>query len=151
MNPFRPTGGARARMIEMSNEELKAADERLSGVSQALQRHQSLEDELRELWAYVQRRALSEAVKANLLNQEPLALSKKGKQAVEADPALAQDLRRFYRKQGKNLSDEELFKAVEREFGERILMAISIPLGRHAGSCVLAAVHYCQEHENHDG
>lgn len=55
------------------------------------------------------------------------------------DP-LAAELRAFYRGCKKGISDDELWKEIQRSFGQRILDMVCIPYDLSQGACILIAV-----------
>ena len=134
------------RYASVATEELLAADRRLERIAQDLERHKSLEGQVNELWDFIRRRAYAEAIQQGLLERNsPARLTKKGKKAFAADPLLSTDLRKFYQEEGYQMPEPQLFKEIERRFGDRIVVSVCIPLGIHEGSCLLAAIHFCRE------
>lgn len=102
-----------------------------------------LELKVDTMWDFVMRRALAEGVAKGIgtLNS-PFLLVDEAK--VWFEP-LRDDLHKFYRERGFRLSDKEMFQAIEREFGARLLVDICIPHKLYAGACVLAAIEVAKE------
>lgn len=126
-------------------EQLKAADERMDQIAQEVTKHSSVQEQVTDLWAYIRRRAYAEAIEKGILEEHHARLSVKAKQVFKADPLLGQDLWQYYQNGGHELREDQLFVEIEKRFGERIVTSICIPLGIHAGACLLAAIQLCRE------
>ena len=125
-----------------------------------------LENQVGVLWDFLMRRAQVEAqltgVVTNphtLVAQEPTTKEYTMKEprlalplesltlstsAIEALEGLQGALRDFYTKKGRLLGERELFIEIERQFGHRLVQEVCLPLGLHAGACLVAAVAVCR-------
>jgi hypothetical protein len=64
---------------------------------------------------------------------------------------LLKDLRAWYRGEGTQLPDRELFLKIEECFGDRLVREVCIPRKVYALSCILAAIELIKEPEGeHD-
>lgn len=102
-----------------------------------------LEVKVNTVWDFLMRRAMSEAIHSGVggLNS-PFELKPAAKEWMQV---MASDLRAFYAKLGRKLTDAELALEIERHFGQRILEQVCIPHGIYQGACLLIAVELAKE------
>lgn len=95
------------------------------------------------MWEFQMRRAVSEGVKQGVLRRNsPIALDENAKQWMSG---LAGQLRTFYARQGRRLTEADLALEIERRFGDRILHEVCIPNGLFQGSCLVIAMQIAKE------
>jgi hypothetical protein len=95
------------------------------------------------LWDFVRRRAVNEFLTKGVgVSAQPPAVNPEVRKWFDS---VAKELKDFYTSTGGTLADKELFLAIEREFGDRLLHEVCIPNGLSAGACVLAAMAICRE------
>lgn len=95
------------------------------------------------IWDFLMRRSISEAVSQGIAKMNsPLIISEEAKSWMHG---LANDLRSFYARQGRHLTDKELALEIERRFGQEILERVCIPHGLFAGACLLIAMEIAKE------
>lgn len=95
------------------------------------------------LWDFVRRRATSEFIAQKMgPSAFPPELYPEKRKFYEP---LADDLKQFYNSAGSALAEPDLFGALEKIFGERIVQHVCVPLGLHAGACILGAMAVCRE------
>jgi hypothetical protein len=110
----------------------------------AVKQFARLEFKVDTLWDFVMRRALTEGVARGLINfNSPVKISDPDIRARYAP--IAQELKAFYRRAGRNMSDTDLFREISVRWGDWILKNICIQYGLVAGSCITIAVALAME------
>jgi len=98
------------------------------------------------MWDFLIRRAESELISKGLgTKNSPIEINENAKAYLIG---LKDELRKFYRTLGRNLTDQELALEIERRYGEQILKEVCIPHGLYAGACLLIAMEVAKESEN---
>lgn len=90
------------------------------------------------MWTFQLRRGFGEALEGGLLERNsPIKLTEKAKNAFNQ---MRDELQRYYTRQGVRMTDGELALAIERQFGQRLIDDICIPLGVKDAACLILAV-----------
>ena len=90
------------------------------------------------IWSFVMRRAAGEAISLGLgVMNSPIVFTPS---AIQLMDGLADELKGFYSRLGRQITDAELALEIERRWGEKILKEVCIPMGMHLGACLLLAV-----------
>lgn len=108
-----------------------------------------IEDRVKTMWDFLWRRAQSEVIKDKLgVMNSPIVVHDSSKEWMRG---LAKELRTFYERLGRHLSDKELAFEIERQFGDRLLAEVCIPHGLHLGACLVIAVQVAKEMDTGSG
>lgn len=104
---------------------------------------ESIESKLTTIWDYLIKRAETEFIVKGLgtINSPYLITD----EVRSWYAPISKDLKNFYIKIGVNLTAQELFVMIHKEFGEWIKNNICIPHGLESGSCILAAIAVAKE------
>jgi hypothetical protein len=90
------------------------------------------------IWEFLMRRAISEAMQKELIvSNSPVIPTVI---AIEVFSVIVPKLKKFYKTKGKGLSNKELFRATEVEFGDVFVNDICPKLKITAGACVATAM-----------
>lgn len=101
------------------------------------------ETKLNVVWGFLMNRAIGEAVQKNIATfNSPVVISEEAKRWMAG---MADQLREFYAKLGRRLSEWELALEIERMFGEQILKEVCIPNHLSQGACLLIAIEVAKE------
>src|ERR1700693_1377043 len=85
------------------------------------------------LWSFLLRRGLNEAINSGILyNQSPLQMNI---EALFRHREIILQVREWYEKNGKDLSDVQVFEQIEKRFGED-LMQLCITEKVPTGGCI---------------
>jgi len=102
-----------------------------------------MEVRVETMWDFLMRRAVSEAIQKGIATlNSPVEISNDAKLWMKE---LSNELRRFYQRIGRQLSDRELALEIERRYGDQILKQVCIPNGLFQGVCLLIAVAVAKE------
>lgn len=91
------------------------------------------------IWEFLMRRATVVAIHNEWGTfNSPFVPSEKGRALFTK---LAPELRTFYIKLGRRLSENDLMLEIERRWGDRIVKEICIPANMSRGECLILAAH----------
>ena len=103
----------------------------------------SLENKLDTIWDYLIKRAETEFIIKGLGTiNSPYLITAEVRSWYEP---ISKELKTFYIRTGVNLTSQELFVMIHKEFGDWIKDNICIPHGLESGSCILAAIAVAKE------
>lgn len=104
------------------------------------ERFARLELKVETLWSFQMRRAMIEGIDKNVASlNSPLTIDEK--RALEwFNPEMIKNLRDFYNKLPKPITDNQLALEIEKSFGKELVLQVSIPYKLEQGSCLLMAV-----------
>lgn len=103
----------------------------------------STDTKLNVVWGFLMNRAIGEAVQKNIATfNSPVVVSEEAKKWMAG---MASQLRDFYAKLGRRMSEWELALEIERVYGDRILKEVCIPNNLSQGACLLIAVEVSKE------
>lgn len=103
----------------------------------------STETKLNVVWGFLMNRAIGEAVQKNIATfNSPVIVSEEAKKWMDG---MANQLRDFYAKLGRRMSEWELALEIERVYGDRILKEVCIPNGLSQGACLLIAIEVARD------
>ena len=89
------------------------------------------------MWDFQIRRSAAELVFRGVGTvNSPVTVSAEAKSWLKG---LATELRTFYRRLGRTLTERDLLLEIERRYGARILREVCIPHGLFEGACLLIA------------
>jgi hypothetical protein len=95
------------------------------------------------MWDFIMHRALAEVIRKNYgMENSPLKIADHIRSSYGP---LADDLRNFFKKAGRQMTDRELFIEIQTQFGERIFREVCMPQGMEMGACVLVACEIARE------
>ena len=104
---------------------------------------ESLENKLDTVWDYLINRAETEfLIKGLGTINSPYLITDEVRSWY--DP-ISKELKNFYTKVGINLTAQELFVMIHKEFGDWITKNICVPHKLESGSCILAAIAVAKE------
>lgn len=102
-----------------------------------------LDSRVSALWSYAMDRALTEALSKGLaVRNSPLKVTDEVRGWYVS---MLTDLKSFYLKSGRHMTEQQLFIEISIRFGRRILNEICIPHGLVAGSCIVLAMELARE------
>jgi hypothetical protein len=102
-----------------------------------------MEVKIDTLWDFQMRRGAGELVaKGHATVNSPIVLSEEAKKWMHE---LAEELKKFYSKLGRHLSDRDLAFEIERRYGDDILKKVCIPNGISEGACLIIAMEVAKE------
>lgn len=106
-------------------------------------RFDQIEKRVDALWEYLIRGAQSEAVAKGLGNlNSPFIMNDTTRSYFSTH---VKELRNFYQENCIGLSDSDLFIAIDKQFGERLIKEVGIPNSLTHGSVIMAAVEIAKE------
>lgn len=115
----------------------------LTKVDEFDERLLQVEQRIELLWEFQLRRAKVEALRQEIGTvNSPLKISEEAKSWMKE---LAHELRAFYRKLGRTLSETQLAEEIERRFGKEIVEKVCLPHGLFQGACLLIAMEVAKE------
>ncbi len=101
------------------------------------------ETKLNVVWGFLMNRAIGEAVQKNIATfNSPVIISEEAKRWMSG---IADQLRDFYVRLGRRMTEWELALEIERVYGDRILKEVCIPNNLSQGACLLIAVEVSKE------
>lgn len=101
------------------------------------------ETKLNVVWGFLMNRAIGEAVQKNIATfNSPVVISDEAKKWMAG---IAEELKVFYARLGRRMSEWELAMEIERLYGERILKEVCIPNSLSQGACLLIAIEVAKE------
>lgn len=107
-----------------------------------------VEQRIETLWDFQLRRAKVEAVVQGVGRMNsPLVLNADAKSWLEG---IAAELRSFYRRLGRTLTESQLAEEIERRWGDEIVKRVCIPHGLFQGTCLLLAMEVAKEGLNEE-
>lgn len=105
-----------------------------------------MDTKMSTVWGFLMNRAIGEAVQKNIATfNSPVVISEEAKKWMAG---MANQLRDFYAKLGRRMSEWELALEIERLFGEQILKEVCIPNGLSQGACLLIAIEVAKDMNN---
>lgn len=97
-----------------------------------------LEERIDLLWEFQLRRAKVEAKEKGVGEiNSPIKISEEAKLWMKE---LTNELKAFYRKLGRTLSETQLAEEIEKRFGKEIVEKVCLPHGLFQGACLLIAM-----------
>lgn len=107
-----------------------------------------LEVKVDTMWDFQMRRAVTEGVRKGVIKMNsPISITDKARASMEN---LTSDLRQFYSTfYGRSIPERDLWVAIEREYGDRILREVCIPNGLDHGACIIIALAVAREEADH--
>lgn len=95
------------------------------------------------MWDFTLRRGWGELVeKGQARMNSPLVLNADARAWMAT---MSTELRAFYARLGRRMSDRELAIEIERKYGDEILKKVCIPNGISAGACLIIALEVARE------
>lgn len=102
-----------------------------------------MEVKIDTLWDFQMRRGAGELVqKGHASMNSPIVLNDEAKKWMHE---LAEELRSFYSRMGRHLSDRDLAIEIERKYGDDIMRKVCIPNGISEGACLIIAMEVAKE------
>lgn len=102
-----------------------------------------MDTKMSTVWSFLMNRAIGEAVQKNIATfNSPVVVSEEAKKWMAG---MADQLRDFYAKLGRRLTEWELALEIERVFGEKILKEVCIPNSLSQGACLLIAIEVAKD------
>ncbi len=110
----------------------------IGGFFNLVSRLSRIELKVDTMWDFQMRRGVAEAVSKGMGTvNSPLVVSPVVK---EWYAPIADELISFYTDEGHKLEERDLFIAIEKKFGDRLLKEVCIPRGLFVGSCIWGAI-----------
>lgn len=117
-------------------------------ISQFEARIVAVEDKIMTLWDFQLRRARVEALQAGIGKMNsPFQINDEAKAWIGE---MANELRAFYRRLGRLMTEAELVAEIEKRWGKELVEKVCIPHGLYQGACLLIAMEVAKEGANSD-